>query len=489
MQNKYSNYKNDLFFNNFIEFLILLWYHLNCNLKKERNMEPKTTEKTSGGKLGNYIAIILDRSGSMNSIREEARQVFNEQVATINKSAKGMKNRVCLVTFSTVPDEPIFWLEDPEILTPFDESQYQPNGMTALFDTVGTTVEKLKKVEDAADEDVSFLIIIISDGQENNSKTFNSEKIAALIKECQNTGRWTFTYLGANQDLSDVSRHLEIPRDNIAGFESTRRGMARGSRMTSSGIEDYMLAKMRGTKQSRSFFGAPEREACANDLSEEYPISFENEHFIATIDGKRVLIDTGSPMSLSDGIEFNLMGKQYRFPRQVAQFNIKEISELIGLDIDVLIGTDVLLDHNCAIIYSERRAVFFNRHDVFHGKTIQIQAIMGVPVVNININGNNHRAFLDSCAKLSYVSKSVAESFPEVGDEEDFYPMIGRFITKTYDVAVSFGGAMLNLKCGVLPQTLSSLLSVTGVDAIIGVEIFNYFDISFELKNNKAYLL
>jgi hypothetical protein len=43
---------------------------------------------------------------------------------------------------------------------------------------------------------------------------------------CTAIERWTFTYLGSNQDLSKVSADLHIPQRNIAGYDATAASTA-----------------------------------------------------------------------------------------------------------------------------------------------------------------------------------------------------------------------------------------------------------------------
>ena len=69
----------------------------------------------------NYVIILLDSSGSMDVIRKEARDVFNEQVAEIRKKSKDIKTYITFRTFGTVPNSPIFLNQPVEYLRNLDQ--------------------------------------------------------------------------------------------------------------------------------------------------------------------------------------------------------------------------------------------------------------------------------------------------------------------------------------------------------------------------------
>lgn len=207
-------------------------------------------------KLKNYVVIILDKSGSMASLQNEVVGGFNQNVEEIKKknAELGMETVVCLVTFSTFVDEPKLWLESIDKVVPLTQKDYEPDGMTAMRDAVGSTIEKLQKVSDANDENVSFLVIVISDGQENNSKNYSSEKLAELVSACEKTGRWTFSYVGANQDLSQVVQSTHFDASNVIAFIATADGYAQTTKDISLGAANYYNARSVGKKSIKNMF-------------------------------------------------------------------------------------------------------------------------------------------------------------------------------------------------------------------------------------------
>jgi len=87
---------------------------------------------------------------------------------------------------------------------------------------VGFTLLKMKnEIEDT--DDTHYLIIIISDGEENASKEYDYDRIGSLIRRLQDTKRWTFVYIGANQDLSKLSNKMKIPSGNVSSLKMDKR--------------------------------------------------------------------------------------------------------------------------------------------------------------------------------------------------------------------------------------------------------------------------
>ena len=186
------------------------------------------------------IAIILDRSSSMISLRDEMIDAFNEQVDKIKEEAKNEPTRVSFVTFASEVDEPVFWNRGTYKLKKITKEDYDPAGLTAMYDAVGTTCSKLSELDDG---ETAFLVIVMSDGAENNSKKYTAKSLASTIDELQKSGRWTFTYLGANQDLSQVSESLNINLDNTVGWVTSEAGVANLSKTVCNGLGNYFSAR------------------------------------------------------------------------------------------------------------------------------------------------------------------------------------------------------------------------------------------------------
>jgi Mg-chelatase subunit ChlD len=205
-------------------------------------MKPKT-----------HVAILLDKSSSMGSISTYAVKTFNDQLETLLKQSEDQDLTVTLTNFSHLI-ETVKYREPAQSVESLLSEQYRPHGTTALNDAIGTTVQKLMAETCANDPNTSFLIIVISDGMENASTKFTKEQISSMIKELEDTKRWTFTYLGANTTRERVVQDYGISQDNIMLFSADAQGMTTGSMVTARATDLYLNSRAAGKTYTTSFY-------------------------------------------------------------------------------------------------------------------------------------------------------------------------------------------------------------------------------------------
>lgn len=165
------------------------------------------------------VNFILDKSGSMESVRESTISGFNEYIKTLKKDSKS-EYEFTLTLFDTLVTQPVLACPIKQVKDLTKES-YKPDGMTALYDAVCSTIKgiEVKKNQKA-------ICIIMTDGQENSSKEYTQVQMKAMIDERTKKGNWTFVYLGANQDSYAEAQKFGIATMNVSNFNSTHRGMA-----------------------------------------------------------------------------------------------------------------------------------------------------------------------------------------------------------------------------------------------------------------------
>jgi hypothetical protein len=155
------------------------------------------------------IRLVLDRSGSMSSCKEETVASVNEYVNEIQKEA--VEGVFTLSTFDNRSiDIPISRIPIRE-LTTLGEDILMPRGGTPLYDAIGTAVHDLSAFTYTENE--KKVLVIVTDGYENASREYTSDAIKQLIEEKTKEG-WLILYLGADHDAFTQSRDM--------GFESTK---------------------------------------------------------------------------------------------------------------------------------------------------------------------------------------------------------------------------------------------------------------------------
>lgn len=170
-----------------------------------------------------YNVVILDKSGSMTSIRKQAVDSVNETfgcIRSMRKKNAEQEQFVTLVAFCGCEQKVIYENAPIEKVNNITPSDYEPCCMTPLYDAIGNVCTRLHTtVKD--DESASVAVTIITDGYENASREFSAKAIKALIEAYKQEG-WMFAYIGADHDVESVAFNLSI--DNTMTWEKTEEG-------------------------------------------------------------------------------------------------------------------------------------------------------------------------------------------------------------------------------------------------------------------------
>jgi Mg-chelatase subunit ChlD len=167
------------------------------------------------------IVCVLDKSGSMQSVKSDAVGGFNKFI--YDQKEIGRAN-LTLIWF-----DDSFEVSYEGDLDMFNEVKSWPNGgMTALTDAIGKTFNHVReRFTNESPEKV--ILCILTDGEENASKEFTSEAVKKLIEEHQSKYGWSVVFLAADQDAwaaggkYGINKNLCVNYDSqntIGGFES-----------------------------------------------------------------------------------------------------------------------------------------------------------------------------------------------------------------------------------------------------------------------------
>ena len=163
------------------------------------------------------ITVIVDRSGSMEEIRDDAIGAFNAFLSDRKKSDPD-----ALMTIVLFDDQYEILVNGSPIMdvNPFTRETFVPRGSTALLDAVGKTVGTIQA---RPHQDDAVIVAILTDGQENASTEWRGEQIRSLIPDLEKMG-WDFYYLSASlnaftdgQSLGiQYSKNLQFKKEIIA---------------------------------------------------------------------------------------------------------------------------------------------------------------------------------------------------------------------------------------------------------------------------------
>jgi hypothetical protein len=176
------------------------------------------------------IAFVLDRSGSMSDMQEEAIGGFNSFLSGQKKEPG--EARLTLVLFD---HEYLVHCTHQNIhfVEPLTKAIYVPRGCTALHDAIGTTIDKLGVALDQTPEPEKpsrVLFVILTDGFENASTHYLLTQIHQMINHQRDKYSWQFIFLGAGLGTAQTfqtSSSLGIPYTHSVAAQGGQQGMMR----------------------------------------------------------------------------------------------------------------------------------------------------------------------------------------------------------------------------------------------------------------------
>lgn len=170
------------------------------------------------------INVVLDRSGSMDSVLEPTISGYNEFL----NSQKGQAGeaKFTLAQFDDVY-EIVYAGVSVEDVPELDRKTFVPRNTTALNDAIGKTITETGNRLNAMRENErpeKVIFVIITDGGENASKEYNSDKVQEMITHQRNKYNWEFIFIGANQDAIATAKGFGIGAGNALNYTANAVG-------------------------------------------------------------------------------------------------------------------------------------------------------------------------------------------------------------------------------------------------------------------------
>ena len=186
---------------------------------------PPQKEGGLKGKDVTEIICIIDRSGSMESIRSDAIGGFNRFLA--DQQEPEDPARLTMVLFDD-QYEVVHNGIDIRTVPLLTNNTFVPRGMTALLDAVGKTLNtvsaRLAEIP-ADDRPEKIIVAILTDGHENASREFTLPVIREMISHYTTDLKWDFIYLAATQDAFGEAGKMGISADNTVQFAANKAGI------------------------------------------------------------------------------------------------------------------------------------------------------------------------------------------------------------------------------------------------------------------------
>lgn len=170
------------------------------------------------------LVFILNRSGSMSGLEKDTIGGFN---SLIEKQKK--QNGKCYVS-TVLFDHEMLVLHDRLSLNdvqPMTDRDYEVRGCTALLDAIGGAIHHISNIHKyARPEDVpqSTMFVIITDGMENASRKYTSNRVKEMISHKKDKYGWEFLFIGANIDAVETAQSFGIDEDRAVNYNADEKG-------------------------------------------------------------------------------------------------------------------------------------------------------------------------------------------------------------------------------------------------------------------------
>lgn len=170
------------------------------------------------------LVFILDRSGSMSGLESDTIGGFNAMIEK-QKKEEG-ECYVSTVLFDNISEVLHDRVKLSEI-KPMTDEEYTVRGCTALVDAIGGAIHHIGNVHKyARPEDVPehTVFVITTDGMENASRNYSSDKVKQMIERQKEKYGWEFLFIGANIDAVETASQYGIGSDRAVNYNADKVG-------------------------------------------------------------------------------------------------------------------------------------------------------------------------------------------------------------------------------------------------------------------------
>jgi hypothetical protein len=186
-----------------------------------------------------HVLVVTDMSGSMAPLAEDVRGGFNTYIDGLR--ADGDEYRVTVALFNDQYE--LICIDAPLRAVPrLDAMNYRPRGLTALLDALGRTVHSFETRVPELGEDDRVILVVATDGEDNQSARFTWAHIADLIRDRERGGKWTCLYLGAHADAWNQASRMGFTHGSTVsvshdagGTQASYTGLTRATTTYSKG--------------------------------------------------------------------------------------------------------------------------------------------------------------------------------------------------------------------------------------------------------------
>lgn len=222
-----------------------------------------------------------------------------------------------------------------------------------------------------------------------------------------------------------------------------------------------------------------------------FQISFEQKHLLIKDGSNVILVDTGSPITIHTSNTLEFGGTSYKVTTNAMGNTIEELQKISGVEFTTLMGMDIISKYKVIFDYANQEITFctFDEPNP-NGAECPLKLSMGTLIVPVVIKGIARLMILDTGATYSYLQSSLTHDLQPKETITDFSPLVGgEFTTPIFEIESEFGDTKFLCNYGNLPTTIQTMISLLGVQGIIGYDLLRSVKLMINIPENKMILV
>lgn len=212
-------------------------------------------------------------------------------------------------------------------------------------------------------------------------------------------------------------------------------------------------------------------------MKHTFDIDIFEGHLLFHYMGHIVLVDTGTLYSVSDCGSFEFVSDKYIVKDSFMDICVGYFSNILGCDFDVILGMDILSKYNININYKTKKITFSDdKLQIKDGVLVPLLSNPGeVICIPIKMNDRMTKCIIDTEAEISYINKSF------IFDRKEHINVLDEDLLNSAHciLLVEIGNMAFSIKVGTLPNIIDSHLVGKDIDAILGYDLFDAFNVVF----------
>jgi hypothetical protein len=193
------------------------------------------------------VTFLLDRTGSMEAIRDDTIVAFNTYLDALKQDGESLY--FTLIQFDSMGVDKLSVNEPVKNVPPLTRETFVPRAATPLFDAAYKTIKAVEKAV-SGNPSNKVVICIQTDGQENSSTEYSWDALNALIKEKFEAG-WQFNFMGAGIDAYQQASRMGIAVDQTVAYSKDTVATRAAFSATAQNTARYALGAAKSTAYSK----------------------------------------------------------------------------------------------------------------------------------------------------------------------------------------------------------------------------------------------